>query len=190
MTISALYTDPRGPYASMAGVEPWGLPDRDATKYAGPWPVVAHPPCGPWGRYAHKCHQRADLAPLAVAQVRRWGGAPEHPATSRLWAHCGLPRVDELPGSDPGFSLYVEQWWWGHAAIKPTLLYIVGLRGPLPPIPVPTGPRPDGSRHGSRLEKLAKSKRHLTPPPFARWLVTLASRCVPADPMTRQAPPE
>lgn len=51
-TIAALYVQPRGVYYDLAGVEPWGVPDRDARAYAGPWPVVAHPPCERWGRYA------------------------------------------------------------------------------------------------------------------------------------------
>jgi hypothetical protein len=50
VTVAALYVDPRGPYASMPGVDPWDV-ERDARTYAGPYPVVAHPPCGSWGRF-------------------------------------------------------------------------------------------------------------------------------------------
>lgn len=48
--IAALYVLPDGPYAGLEGVEVWDEA-RDARTYAGPWPVVAHPPCQRWGRY-------------------------------------------------------------------------------------------------------------------------------------------
>ena len=44
-TVAALYVQTRGVYYGVDGVDAWGLPDRDAREYAGPWPVVAHPPC-------------------------------------------------------------------------------------------------------------------------------------------------
>lgn len=62
-------------YRGLPGVELWPK-SRDARLYAGPHPVIAHPPCGPWS--AHLAHAAKrdpkDLAPLAVHQVRRWGG--------------------------------------------------------------------------------------------------------------------
>lgn len=48
-TVAALFVDSEGPYYGMPGVEPWGLPARDARLYPGPYPVVAHPPCARWG---------------------------------------------------------------------------------------------------------------------------------------------
>lgn len=74
MTIAALYIDPRGPYPRMSAgraldnrepadpyARPWGVIDcwdatRDARLYAGPHPVVAHPPCKHWGRLRHLAH--------------------------------------------------------------------------------------------------------------------------------------
>ena len=44
-----LYVDPRGPYPKL--VADWWDEARDARNYAGPNPVVAHPPCQRWGRF-------------------------------------------------------------------------------------------------------------------------------------------
>lgn len=82
--IATLYVDPRGPYPKL-GVDCWDA-TRDARKYAGPGPVVAHPPCGPWGGLRHLYEgTEHDCAPRAVEQVRCWGGVLEHPRNSKLW---------------------------------------------------------------------------------------------------------
>ena len=47
--IAALYVESRGVYAGLPDVDLWDR-DRDARIYAGPWPVVAHPPGARWGR--------------------------------------------------------------------------------------------------------------------------------------------
>jgi hypothetical protein len=71
--VAILYVRHDSHYYGMPGAEPWSEA-QDARKYAGPHSVVAHPPCGPWGNWAWKCKQDPTLAPLALKQVRRWGG--------------------------------------------------------------------------------------------------------------------
>ena len=46
--IAALYVEPAGCYIGQPGIDPWDEA-RDARQYAGPHPVVAHPPCQRWG---------------------------------------------------------------------------------------------------------------------------------------------
>ncbi len=67
--VAALYIDSRGPYAAMArpglkyqagAVDVWNI-TRDARRYDGPHPIVAHPPCKHWGRLAHLAHVGCDL---------------------------------------------------------------------------------------------------------------------------------
>ena len=173
VTVAALYVQAGGVYDGMHGLDPWPV-ERDATRYDGPGPVVAHPPCGPWGRYRaiSGTRQRADLAVRAVDQVRWYGGVLEHPSGSRLWLARELPAPGEPPDPWGGWSLLVRQSWWGHAAPKPTWLYVVG-RPPLdhPPLPPPV---PDP---GGRVERLSRRQREATPPRLATWLVELARGC-------------
>lgn len=177
MTVAALYIDARrGPYAHMDGVDAWGV-DRDARLYEGPWPVVAHPPCEAWGAFRWRAHDRyRDCGPRAVEQVRRWGGVLEHPVGSGLWSACGLPGPGCLPDRWGGHTIEVEQVRWGHPALKPTWLYIVGCADlpQVPPMREPTHRIADGGRE---LPHLPKTKRHITPPELAVWLVEVARRC-------------
>lgn len=182
-TVAALYVDPRGPYPRMEDVECWDEA-RDARTYAGPHPVVAHPPCGPWGKLRHLCtKQDASCGPAAVAVVREFGGALEHPAHSRLFAACGMPRPGELPDAWGGVTVEVEQVRWGHVARKRSWIYLVGIRdvGIDPPSREPThwiggGRHHTGSRTpvppGIRCASSQQSRR--TPAAFAEWLVSLA----------------
>lgn len=169
--VAALYVRADGCYASM-DVDLWDI-QRDAALYDGPGPVVAHPPCGPWGRYRHTCtRQRADLAVRAVEQVRRHGGVLEHPAGSHLWLARELPKPGETHDSWGGWSLLIRQGWFGHRAPKATWLYIVGANEH-PPLP---DPKQDP---GGRVENMGRRERELTPPALARWLVALAEQCSP-----------
>jgi len=49
--VAALYVQANGCYKGLPDVDPWDEV-RDARKYDGPYPVVAHPPCSRWCRLA------------------------------------------------------------------------------------------------------------------------------------------
>ena len=179
-TVAALYIDPRGPYPRMEGVDCWDEA-RDATAYMGPHPVITHAPCGPWGHLRALCrYQRRDLAPLAIRQVRRWGGVFEHPQGSLLWREqdLALPRPGVPPDRYGGVTISVEQVAWGHACRKPTWLYLVGIDLEFALAGVRTGGLPthgiaSRARRGGLLAPSAEVRRR-TPPAFAEWLVALA----------------
>lgn len=193
--IAALFVQPRGVYADQAGVDPWPA-DRDARRYAGPWPVVAHPPCAAWGAYAKPRPESRARGPLlgadggcfaaALASVERYGGVLEHPAGSRAWSHPAAGTGDRplpVPSAAgwtralhrPGWVCSVDQGHYGHAAQKPTWLYYVGPSAPPdltwgPSAPAAIG---TGARRGN-LESLSKLQRAATPAGFARLLEDLA----------------
>ncbi len=183
--IAALYIDATGPYPRIQAppVDCWDA-ERDARKYAGPHAVVAHPPCGPWGKLAHMCkHQDPALAIRAVAQVRAFGGALEHPAQSRLWGACALPEPGEPDDVYGGYTIEVNQCEWGHVTRKPTRLYLVRVpRGAIerPPFPgrEPTHSICNGRgqvlQDGSRRKRATAAQAIHTPPAFAEYLVRLA----------------
>jgi hypothetical protein len=138
--IAALYVESEGGYFGLPGVDPWDE-SRDARKYRGPYPIVAHPPCARWSRLAKFCEVRHGLKvgddggcfESALAAVHKWGGVIEHPAFTKAWARYGLPRPDTkaenwTPGICGGFSCYVEQGRYGHAVKKATWLYVYGVR--------------------------------------------------------------
>lgn len=185
--VAVLYVEKGGPYFGLEGVDPWDI-ERDARKYAGPHPVVAHPPCGPWGRLRHLYRgSEHDCALAAVAAVREWGGALEHPARSLLWQHCRLPEPGGFADEHGGLTVEVDQCAWGHVARKTSWLYIVGVeratviagtRTGGTPTHWISGGRTTTSRNGaavpSGIKVCSAQQRRRTPPAFAAWLVGLA----------------
>lgn len=136
--IAALFVDPRGCYSGLPDVDLWDEA-RDARLYAGPLPVVAHPPCTRWcrlaglvqARWGHRIGDDGGCFAAALASVRQWGGVLEHPAFSRAWAAHGLrrPRTGgewEPADEHGGWTCYVEQGRYGHSARKATWLYACG----------------------------------------------------------------
>lgn len=137
--IAALYIDPNGCYAGMPDVDAW-CEVRDARNYAGPWPVVAHPPCQRWGNMAAVNYSRwggdhnrpgndGGCFASALSAVREWGGVLEHPANSRAFAAHGLPEPVSIGWQrvlDGGWVCEVWQSAYGHRANKATWLYYFG----------------------------------------------------------------
>jgi hypothetical protein len=134
--IAALYVEKGGCYFGLPDVDPWDR-DRDARTYAGPHPVVAHPPCERWGRFWHGSPRKPHRFKLgddsgcfasALAAVRKFGGVLEHPADSNAWNAFDLfkpPRSGGWIAADGlgGWTCCVEQGHYGSAARKPTWLY-------------------------------------------------------------------
>jgi hypothetical protein len=199
--IAALYVETGGAYFGVAGVDPWDVA-RDARLYAGPWPVVAHPPCERWGRFWHgsprnphqfKLGDDGGCFAAALAAVRQFGGVLEHPAHSRAWPAFGLalpPRAGGWVPADEcgGFTCYVEQGFYGHAARKPTWLYARGVT--LPELQWGCGEQRISAalvaRRGyayARRQgvvsliggKDKKAKRNATPKAFADLLIAMAA---------------
>jgi len=143
--IAALYVETDGCYYGLPDVDPWDIV-RDARQYAGPHPVVAHPPCQRWGRFWHGSTRKPHQFKLgdddgcfaaALASVRRWGGVLEHPADSHAWSHFGIrpPKrhagwMDTQERGGLAWTCYVEQGHYGHMSRKPTWLYAVGCDMP------------------------------------------------------------
>jgi hypothetical protein len=139
--VAALYVERGGVYWDLPGVDAWDE-QRDARLYAGPWPVVAHPPCARWSRlagivehrYGYKRGEDGGCFEAALNAVREFGGVLEHPAYSDAWKAFALPS----PGrqgwyrslDDEGYVAQVAQSAYGHPARKLTWLYFIGDEPP------------------------------------------------------------
>lgn len=191
-TVAALFVDPRGVYANLPGVELWDEA-RDARLYAGPFPVVAHPPCARWSRLAgftearfgYKQGEDGGCFEAALDAVQRFGGVLEHPAYSAAFRAFELPHPVTRTGWtsdlwDRGASCYIEQGRYGAPVKKATWLYVVGIE-PLPQLrwgytadcDVRDGSG-GGTNHGAWREYRSNSATSLTPPEFRDVLLGMA----------------
>lgn len=200
--IAALYVQTNGAYYGLPDVDPWDE-QRDARLYAGPWSVVAHPPCERWCRFAKQVEQRFGYRVgddggtfyAAYDAVRRFGGVLEHPAESLAWGAYGLPVPRSTVGwttslLDGGSSCYVEQGRYGHRARKATWLYACGV-DPLPSLRWGRRIDSEGGVHkwGSYLYKGAPNHERprlradelaVTPPAFRDELLAMARSAQPS----------
>lgn len=190
--IAALFVDAKGAYAGLPDVDIWPQ-ERDARTYAGPWPVVAHPPCERWCKLAkfvqsrHPARRVGDdggCFAAALEAVRRWGGVLEHPAWSLAWSahHLAVPPTHGWQYRFVGsWVCEVAQSAYGHRARKLSWLYYVG-DAPPPSLDwsKPRGShvvsfcsrRADGSFWRDARPKARRSER--TPPEFRDLLLTIA----------------
>lgn len=179
--VSVLYTERGGPYPHFVS-DCWDVA-RDARGYSGPNPVVAHPPCGPWGRMRYLCTKQDPLGGVhALKMVRRFGGVLEHPALSMLFLSHGMPAPGEPCDEYGGMTYSLRQVDFGHPCVKPTWIYCVGIdprivrrelaqregKG------VATRRITSGKR-GPQLPTCTRDERIFTPFDFATWLVSIAA---------------
>lgn len=141
--IAALFVETGGCYFGLDGVDPWDV-QRDARTYAGPHPVVAHPPCQRWGAMAlvnfvrwggehNRPGNDGGCFAAALHAVRTFGGVLEHPAASRAWDEFGLTKpvgIGWHGAIDGGWTCEVWQSAYGHRANKATWLYAYGVDPP------------------------------------------------------------
>jgi hypothetical protein len=141
--IAALFVETDGAYFNLPNVDPWGA-TRDARKYAGPHPVVCHPPCQLWGRFARVNYARwggvhnlpgngGGNFMRALASVREWGGVLEHPAFTDAWHTYSLTKPTGTGWRQCSKSEWTCEVWqsaYGHRANKRTWLYYVGKTPP------------------------------------------------------------
>ena len=189
--IAALYVETDGVYFDLPDVDPWDEA-RDARGYAGPHPVVAHPPCQRWGAMAKVNYARwggehnrpgndGGCFAAALESVRQWGGVLEHPAKSRAWNAYGLMRpVANCWSQCPTGGWVCEVWQsaYGHRANKATWLYAYGID-----LPEMRWERPIGShqvgfhdQRGKSRNKPTLSRREAssTPIDFRNLLISMA----------------
>lgn len=168
--ISVLFTQTKSIYNQL-GTDNWDI-KRDAKNWPGGNAIIAHPPCRAWGNYSNKAKPipgERELAIWAIEQIRKWGGILEHPRTSRLWKEMKLPRPGEQPDQYEGFSISIDQYWFGHRGKKNTWLYIKGTTlQKLPIIPLKLG------RATYKVEDMGKKERAATPRRLAEWLIKTA----------------
>lgn len=185
ITVAALFVAKGGCYFGLDDVDPWDEA-RDARLYAGPHPVVAHPPCQLWVNFAALNYKRyggdhnrpgndGGCFASALASVRTWGGILEHPAYSHAWIRNGLPapRASQWSSGSGGRVAEVWQSAYGHRARKRTWLFAVGVG----PAPLDWSRAPGTAQCGwfDRIKPtLSKRDASATPFPFRDLLLSIA----------------
>jgi hypothetical protein len=186
--VAALYVDARGVYANLPDVDVWGI-ERDARKYAGPWPVVAHPPCSRWckplalvnqTRYGHRIGDDGGCFSSALSAICAHGGVLEHPAESYAWDRFALSKPPrrgwQYDHETKGWVCQVSQSAYGHRARKRTWLLYVGP--PPPPLrwaePEPTATTSWLPNTTVPRQRLSKREASATPIAFRDMLLSLA----------------
>lgn len=182
--IPVLCTQPNSNYLKIEGFDCYDE-IRDMRTFTGSAALIAHPPCRMWSKLkglAKGTEDEKNLARICVRLVRQNGGVLEHPAGSSLWIDQNLPKgkcIDEFGG----FTLKINQHWFGHPAEKKTYLYIVGLKpSEIPPYPLnfnavthSLGSWKANAKRKNKKE-ISKKGRSATPPALIAWLKSLIQK--------------
>ncbi len=187
LNVAALYVETNGVYYDLPGVDPWDEA-RDARKYQGPHPVVAHPPCQRWTNLACLNYKRyggehnrpgndRGCFKAAFKAVTAWGGVLEHPKSSRAWHEFGLTKPKARCGWTCDNGLWTCEVWqsaYGHKARKATWLLYCGVNPP----PDLNWTRNPGTHQIGWFDRvkptLSKAESKRTPIPFRDLLLSIA----------------
>lgn len=193
-TIAALYVERGGVYWNLPNVDPWDR-ERDARLYNGPHPIVAHPPCERWGRFAAGSPMKRGYVigddegcfEAAFRSVREYGGVLEHPAGSKAWPAFGISKPEGFGwtrSTGGGWVCEIEQGHYGHVARKKTWLYAAT---PARPAALIWGPSPqrlparrlaergyESARRCGAVANQSSRQRQRTPIPFRDVLLSIA----------------
>ncbi len=196
MRVAALFVQTGGIYFGIPDVDPWDA-GRDARLYAGPYPVIAHPPCQRWGALAYVNYKRwggehnrpgndHGCFESALRSVIRWGGVLEHPAKTKAWQAYGIAKPVGVGWKRIALHEWVCEVWqsaYGHRANKATWLYYSGKN---PPHEL-RWERPRGSHQvgyqdsrgkGRNKPTLSQKEANQTPQDFKEELIKLAKGSV------------
>jgi len=194
--IAALYVQKGGCYYGLPNVDPWDE-ERDARLYAGPHPVIAHPPCNLWVNMAAvnwKRYGRQKPAwysggtdggcfKAALKSLYKFGGVLEHPAFSHAWDVYPVIKPDGIGWTrDPLLpNVYVCEVWqsvYGHRARKRTWVLYCGKK---PPPELNWERKPGVSQIGwcnhirpTKKPSLSKKESQSTPIEFRDLLLRIA----------------
>jgi hypothetical protein len=178
-SVAVLFAREDSIYKVMPECDVWDK-TRDARNWPGGNSVIAHPPCRLWGRlraFANFVPGEKELAVWAVERVHQWGGVLEHPAGSKLWEYCNLPRPGSRDKWD-GWTAAIPQFWFGHKAEKASWFYIVGCAPrELPQVPLVLGEPAYVVQTRKRIDyrpHIPKADRDRTPRDAALWLISIA----------------
>lgn len=192
MLCAALFVQTTGIYSELGFVDMWDE-QRDARKYKGDLPVVAHPPCQLWGNLANVNYARwggehnrpgNDMGCFAAAldAVREFGGVIEHPAFTKAFSAHGIAEPTSMGWQKAICGGWVCEVWqsaYGHKANKATWLYYFGDREPFELIwsrPVGTHQIGGHDQRGKEKNKptVTKKEASATPRAFRDALIVLA----------------
>ncbi len=189
--IAALYVETNGAYFGLPDVDPWDI-HRDARLYAGPHPVIAHPPCHRWHqlsavnnkRWGYVINDDDGCFAAALAAVREYGGVLEHPAETRAFKFHNIP--EPVSGNwqrtiDGDWVTEIWQSSYGHRARKRTWLLYHGRTMP----PVLKWHKVPGTHQigwfDRKLPQLPKRDLSTTPDLFRDLLIEIARAALDKD---------
>ena len=168
--INVLFVHPKSGYFNYPVIA-WDE-KKNASLFSSDEVVIAHPPCRLWSQM--RAFSTADIseknhAIRALEIVRKNGGILEHPVSSSFWKFVNIVKpgaIDEFGG----FTISVNQNWFGYHTKKNTMLYIVGITPKeLPSYPALNLPIT------RKFKNLSPKQRSETVPAFAEWLIEIAS---------------